>query len=642
MRLMILLMAALALQGLPVAAIHASDTPVRIPLKHVDSDAQGDDPDMLGIMLGLNDGPPRLLQFDTGSDALNIQADSGIGGVSPVVGAEPEKYGYGDGSYGYWQQKIRFDSISFYDPGRPGRPVATFGGGHVGNQVLEMVYTRDYHAFGEKEVSRQPVGQDDEGTALYADLAYRRKLQNGEPGEYGAFYGTFGASDAIGSEIETSPLGGRTHSGYVIAANANLDSGKTPGCAPCLIVHLTPAIRAQFTALVPWGNLADRDDSDRLRFPQSGANASYMYEGEYAYSISFKAGKAKRTVEFRGAILFDTGTTNFLFPSATNVLERLRAKGYNLKENEDGEVDFAISGSVHAYDQLSYEDIDISRLDDEDEGDGITVGIPFFQANTVVYDLANRTTGYSPFFVTVDDYTTDGVGDVRTRLDHVTDEMGSQGWLGLAGVIRGSREFRIGQGAVVRMTGANVYTGATIVEPDANLYLAGPADIGQSERVVVDGTLNIEQKGGYERLWGVVGAGDEVAIRSLGGKGSLYIGDRKLTLTAADARFEGDISDVDDNGNSMGGRLSIIGGKQELAGENGYTGVTIVGSGAELRVTGSLAGDVLVRGALHVEGDVAGQVTIESGGVLTGSGKVGRLMVGAGGRSELAPSSGRR
>lgn len=642
MRFSILLATAVVLPGWPVMTACATDVPIRIPLKHVDSAGQGDDPDMLGIMVGLNDGPARLLQFDTGSDALNIQAEAGIRGVTPAVGAAPEKYGYGDGSYGYWQQKIRFDSISYYDPEKPSRPIATFGGGHVGNQVLEMVYTKDYHAFRDKELTRQPVGHDDDGNALYADLAYRRKLQNGEPGEDGAFYGTFGASDSIGNEIETSPLGGRTRSGYVIAANANLDAAKTPGCAPCLIVHLTPAIRSQFTAVVPWGNVDGGGGANRSRFPQSGANASAMYEGSYAYSISFKAGKAKRKVEFRGAILLDTGTADFLYPSATNVLAKLRSKGFELKENEDGEVDFAISGSNHAYDQLNYEAVDISRLDDEDEGDGITVGLPFFQANTVVYDLENRSTGYSQFFVTVDDFTTDGGGDGVTRLNHVTDEMGSQGWLGLAGVIRGSREFRVGRGAVVRMTGASVYTGATIVEADANLYLAGPADIGQSARVVVDGVLNIEQKGSHVRIWGVAGDADEVAIRSLGGSGSVYIGNRRLTLTAADARFQGGISDIDDSGNSMGGRLSVIGGKQELAGENSYTGTTIVGSGAELHVTGSLAGDVLVRGLLHVDGDVAGQVTVESGGALTGSGKVGRLIVSAGGRSELAPSSDRR
>src|SRR5690606_17055967 len=86
--------------------------PVQIPLKHIVSDDDGGSPDMLGIMLGLNDGPPRLLQFDTGSDAVNIQGGDHVSGVEPVPGASPEKYGYGDGSYGYWQQKIRFDSMS--------------------------------------------------------------------------------------------------------------------------------------------------------------------------------------------------------------------------------------------------------------------------------------------------------------------------------------------------------------------------------------------------------------------------------------------------------------------------------------------------------------------------------------------------
>src|SRR5690606_5618278 len=170
----VFLVAALLVLGLAPTRTSAVDVPVRIPLKHVVAWGEGSDPDQLGIMVGLNDGPPRLLQFDTGSDAVNIQDYRDVPGVAPVPGAEPEMYAYGDGSYGYWQREIRFESMSFYDPERPGRPVATFGGGHVANQVLDMVYTKDYHAFAGKKLSRDPVGEDSDGNALYADLDYRR------------------------------------------------------------------------------------------------------------------------------------------------------------------------------------------------------------------------------------------------------------------------------------------------------------------------------------------------------------------------------------------------------------------------------------------------------------------------------------
>lgn len=609
--------------------------PVQIPLKHIVSDDDGGSPDMLGIMLGLNDGPPRLLQFDTGSDAVNIQGGDHVSGVEPVPGASPEKYGYGDGSYGYWQQKIRFDSMSFYDPDQPGRPVATFGGGHVANQVLDMVYTEDYHAFGEMTLTRNAIGYDDDGNALYADLEYRSKLQTGRPGEDGAFYGTFGASDSIGKEIDSSPLGGRTTTGYVVAANGNLDGNRTPGCAPCLLLHLTPAIRSQFTALIPWGELDYQHGDYRVRFPQSGANASNAYEGRYSYTISFDSKGHSQSVGFQGPILFDTGTVNFIYLSASDVLARLGAEGFSLGENQGAEADFSIRGSDHPYDQLDYSGVDVYRLDDEDDGDGITVGLPFFQSNSVVYDLENRTTGYSPFFVSAANFVTGGPEAGALRLSHVTREMGSEGWLGLAGELAGSGEFRVGRDAVVRLTGANTYTGSTIIEQGASLYLAGPGDIRHSARVVVDGVLNIEQKGAYMHGWGVGSGNEVVVIRSLGGTGTVYAGDRELVLTAADGRFEGEIADIDDAGTSMGARLAVQAGSIELAGDNSYTGATYVGKGARLHVTGSIAGDVSVSGTLIVDGQVLGQVTVESGGVLTGSGDVGSVVVQAGGRNGI-------
>lgn len=638
----VFLVAALLVLGLAPTRTSAVDVPVRIPLKHVVAWGEGSDPDQLGIMVGLNDGPPRLLQFDTGSDAVNIQDYRDVPGVAPVPGAEPEMYAYGDGSYGYWQREIRFESMSFYDPERPGRPVATFGGGHVANQVLDMVYTKDYHAFAGKKLSRDPVGEDGDGNALYADLDYRRKMQAGEPGEVDAFYGTFGASDSIGSEVVSSPLGGRTRSGYVVAANANLDGRKTPGCAPCLVVHLTPAIRSQFTALVPWGDPGRGGGNYRDRFPRSGANASRMYEGAYPYTITFDAGKGARKVDFKGPLLLDTGTVEFAFLSAENVLKRLASRGYPLGEGEDGEVDFSIRGSDHAYDQLDFSGVDIHRLDNEDTGDGLTLGLPFFQSNTVMYDLENRTTAYSPFFVSVEEFTTDGSGGSGIRLSHLTGEMGSSGWFGLAGPVSGSGGLRIGTGAVVRMTGVNTYTGPTVVEKDASLYLAGPGDIRHSAGVVVDGTLNVEQKGGYVASWGVAGPDDPVVIRDLSGTGSVYIGDRRLVVMAAGGRFSGQIGDVDDDGNSLQGSVAVLAGQLELAGDNSYTGLTEVGRGARLHLTGSLAGDVSVSGTLVVDGEVSGKVTVESGGLLAGAGNVDDVVIAAGGRSELKPSPGRR
>lgn len=612
----------------------AQPDPIQIPLKHVVSDGDGTDPDMLGIVVGVNDGPARLLELDTGSDALNFQSETAIAGVELAPGAKPELYGYGDGSYGYWQQRVQFEKIAFYNPASPSKPVAVLGGGHTANQVLDMVYSKSYHAFSEKKVSREPVGNDD-GTPLFADLDYRKKMQSGKPAEDGAFYGTFGAGDHIGKEIRSSPLGGRTRSGYVVAANANLTTIDTHGCAPCLTLHLTPSIRSQFTALTPWGKLDYDDRNFQKTFPQSGANASNDYEGSYSYKISFGPGTKKHAVDLRSPILFDTGTAEFIYLSATEVLKKLRAKGFSLKEHGDDEVDFTIRGSAHGYDNIDFSSIDIFRLDNEDDGDGITIGLPFFQQNSVLFDLENRITGYSPFYVTSTNFNTDLGDPSAIPLSQVSHKMGSAGWLGLAGDIHGSGDLTIAKDAVVRMTGKNTYSGATIIAADGHLYLAGPGDISHSSRIEVNGVLNMEQSGNYLKSWGETGLNGDVTVRNLNGTGDVFLGKHRVVLTAAAGKFEGDISDMGDDGKSMGGGLAIKAGTLTLAGENYFSGPTEVFAGSELKITGSLSGDVVVSGALFVDGEVSGTVTVKSGGALSGSGKVGQVVSEPGGTNQL-------
>lgn len=60
--------------------------------------------------------------------------------------------------------------------------------------------------------------------------------------------------------------------------------------------------------------------------------------------------------------------------------------------------------------------------------------------------------------------------------------------------------------------------------------------------------------------------------------------------------------------------------------------MTEVAAGAELRVTGSLTGDVSVSGLLVVDGEV--KVTFKEGGRMVGSGKIGSVAVAEGGKSD--------
>lgn len=597
---------------------------ISIPLQHV---ATNDDKyNALGILVGVNDGAPRLFQFDTGSDEFNVQIDADITGVSATHGSKPGMYAYGNGTYGYWMQEVRFDSLSYYDPADPSRPVATLDGGYVAGRILDWVYTAG-HNLSDYNVTSKPIGHHN-GMAVYADLDVRERIQNGEPSDTPPFYGTFGASDNLGAGITTSALGGRTKTGYVVAANTNFGDTGTAGCAPCLLLNLTPGIRAQFSALVPWGKL-DYDGYQR-KFPQSGAHASTQFEGAYKYTISIDIGQKKRAVDFTGPLLLDTGTQEFIYTSEDHVLNKLKAKGLRLDTYSDETVDIKLYGFADTLDDIEFDDVDISRLSDEDAGKGLILGLPFFQRNAVMYDLENRLTAYTPYFVTANDFTTDGSSAERSELNEITSQSGSSGWFGLAGQVSGEAGLTIQEDAVVRMTNTNSYTGETHVAAGGYLYLAGLGSIEQSSRVLVDGHLNIEQKGNYLAAWGVGQSDNDALIRNLNGAGEVYLGDRRLIITEADGQFEGAIEDYDDDGESMHGGLLLAGGTLTLAGDNGYTGITEVAAGAELRVTGSLMGDVIVHGSLVVDGTISGDIRVEDGGSLAGAGQVGGITMADG------------
>ena len=590
-----------------------------------DPDAQNSGTfDKLGILVGINNGKPRLFQFDTGSDEFLTPIDSDVAAVSVDATEKPGLYRYGDGSYGYWMRRVRVNSLSYFDPANPASPVATIGGGYVVGQIIDWAYTRNYHDFKERNVSKETIGYND-NEPLFADLDVRKRIQAHQPTDVPPFYGTFAAGDNIAEGIATSALGGHTQTGYVISANANLGNHNTPGCAPCLTLHLTPSLRAQFSALMPWGNLGY--DGRQHYFPQSHAPASTLYEGNYNYAISFARGQKKQSVKFKGPVLFDTGTMEFLYVDQTKVLNELRAKGFRIQENDVQRVDFGLYGFKEKRDALHYEDVDFRRLRDEKAGNGLVVGLPFFQANAVMYDLQNRITAFSPYFVTNTNFTTGGECNGRQILNTVTTDVGSQGWLGLAGMVTGVGSFKLEKDTDVRMTGVNSYTGPTYVGEGAFLYLAGPGSIEQSPKVTVDGVLNIEQKGGSLKAWGVHQFSNDTRLQSIEGKGHIYLGTRKLIVTSANGRFSGQIVDYDDVGHNMGGSLVLAGGKLILSGENDYSGQTEVLAGAQLQVDGTISHDVLVFGTLVVKGRILGRTTVAKGGQLLGNGTIMHLTV---------------
>ena len=75
----------------------------------------------------------------------------------------------------------------------------------------------------------------------------------------------------------------------------------------------------------------------------------------------------------------------------------------------------------------------------------------------------------------------------------------------------------------------------------------------------------------------------------------------------------------------------LVGVQLTIEGDNDFSGLTEVASGAEMHVTGQLTGDVSVYGKLIVDGQVFGTVKVNDGGTLSGTGTVGAVNVQPGG-----------
>jgi fibronectin-binding autotransporter adhesin len=172
-----------------------------------------------------------------------------------------------------------------------------------------------------------------------------------------------------------------------------------------------------------------------------------------------------------------------------------------------------------------------------------------------------------------------------------------------AGTISGTGSLRqIGSGTLT-LTAVNSYTGATTINSGAQLVLGGAGSIATSSGVIDNGILNVSL------------TTTSPTIASLSGAGTVALGTRSLALTSAADVFSGAITGS--------GGLTLSGGTETLSGTNSYSGTTSINSGT-LTVNGSIAG--------------SSGVTVNSGGMLAGTGTVPAVTVGSGGT--LAPGAG--
>ena len=170
------------------------------------------------------------------------------------------------------------------------------------------------------------------------------------------------------------------------------------------------------------------------------------------------------------------------------------------------------------------------------------------------------------------------------------------------------------------LTGANTYTGATII--NAGTLAAGASGaFGNNSPVTLanDATANIDLNGFDIQIGSVTGGG------STGG--NINLGAKTLTIGGANtspAAYAGTISGV-------GGGITKTGtGTLTLAGTNSYTGATMVSAGT-LAITGTLTGSTIALAnttTLTGTGTV-GAVTVASGGLLVpGTAGAGALTTG--------------
>ncbi len=185
---------------------------------------------------------------------------------------------------------------------------------------------------------------------------------------------------------------------------------------------------------------------------------------------------------------------------------------------------------------------------------------------------------------------------------------------------------------VATLTASNTYTGATAIDVGATLALSGAGSIASSSGVLNYGVLDISA------------TNSGASITTIGGSGSVVLGSRTLTLTAAGGLFGGVIS-------GAGGGVTIAGGAEILAGGNSYTGVTTVDSGATLALSGAgsiaTSSGLVTNGTFDISATAGASVrTLSgSGSVVLGSavltlsnaaGSFGGVISGAGGLTLMA------
>lgn len=594
------------------ALAQTASTPVTIPLDVIQESGGGVSYDRLGIDIGVNDARPEEYIFDTGSTSFNIDVGSSANGqpwfpILPGVAVTPTFPAftlYGDGTYGNLGANTTVGSIQFYNSSSQsvaasftngqGLPAlinqgatataASLNGDQQGAQVGWFLPTYGY-AFTNAEIVEFGLNTAGE-IPMYLDATWQQNLDAGIGPEDGGGYNLFGIFGA-GEFGADSVLGNLTTTGYIVAAN---NQRRNPqNCNGCghVILNLTPALRAQFISLVPWNG------GSVGIFPLSGAPVS-ANQFDLAFAYTLNGGKYSATLQ----TLLDSGTPTVYLNDQGLLTEATNAGQIDANGNMVPGVTLTMTGVAPGTQPTS---IPTGNDNSGDQSNVVTpgpngltnpgqalYGISFFFNNSVMYDLQNKETGYTPFFVSIDPISTGTNGYV------VGNTVAPQG---IAGVISGSGPFVVGSGGAAQLTGTNTYTGATQIAQGGWLGIAGPGTIASSSGVQADGTFDVSRVSGPS------------VIQSLSGAGAVALGGNTLALTNALGTFSGVLSDGGLGGGD-GGSVVIAGGMEAFTGDNTYTGNTGIGAHGGLMLDGSVVGNVLDAGVLTGHGTVGGGLVV--------------------------------
>ncbi|MBL6617192.1 MAG: autotransporter domain-containing protein [Reyranella sp.] len=590
----------------------------------------------LGIYVGINGSPGKPYLFDTGSTLFNAAyhsawwagfANAPTSNNAPTTPGLPTGVAYkylGDSQPFYTGNIVQVPLLTFYQSGNLTTPVASLSSG-AGFQVNALYQ-----------------GTDAKGNTIY----FPRYFDDHTRAPMGdTWYGTFGAGNFT-SSLDTSTsatylaggilgqavIPGMAAQGYVLSANGQANptnagssivntprsgnSSVTVGgqqvqlCSPCVSLGLTPAVLGQF---MPVGLPANNPGL---------VGAMRTARGEY-FPVSGNPGSVQDSIRINATLnggtvttsaLLDTGTVNLGInqnlsggtAGNTLIVVGVDAKGNPIVALPTSSMTLTDSGVYSRNTQHTYANM--------------TLGIGFFMQNSVLYDLSDGLLSWTPYFVTTQPLVTTADGPLIIG--------GSNVMLGLAGVISGPGGVIINSGGNAQLSAVNTYTGPTLINPGGTLLISGPGSIAQSSGVTNNGIFDIS------RAW------QPVAVQSLAGSGTIYLGPQNLTITNGSGTYTGNIADAGGAYNVAGGSLTLAGGSLTLAGTNTYTGGTSV-SGGTLTLSGSMVGPLsilpggtfaLAPGGSYANpgGTVANSGTLVVNGTLSSNVLNGGLLTGAG------------